>query len=90
MINPFIGQSQTQLETWLAEAQKDLAQGKTTSYAMGGDVSKSSAIQMTPMQRIQKLLEALHVLDPDTYPASSIRRVSRTRISVYGTTDQTS
>ena len=82
-INPFIGVTQAQLERWLADAQADLAAGKTLSSYGSGDVSGSKLIQMTPLQRIEKLLYALYLLDPTTYPLASIKRVTRTRVEIY-------
>lgn len=86
-LNPFIGQSREQLETWLASAQTDLAAGKTLSSYGSGDVSGSKQVQMTPLERIEKLLYALYLIDPDTYPLASIRRVTRTQVNVYSRTD---
>jgi hypothetical protein len=82
-LNPFLGETRANLESWLAIARKDLALGKTVSSAGAGDVNTANQIQMTPLQRIELLLRALNSIDPVTYPATSIRRVTRTQVTVY-------
>lgn len=86
-LNPFIGQSREQLETWLTSAQADLAAGKTLSSYGAGDSSASKQVQMTPLERIEKLLYALYLIDPDTYPLTSIKRTNRTQVQVYNRWD---
>ena len=81
-MNPFIGQEQAQLETWLEEAQRQLAEGTTPQSIGAGDFSSTDFVQGNPQDRIALLLEALHLLDPQTYPATATRRVTRTRIRI--------
>jgi len=82
--NPFIGRSQEWLEAALQEAQEDYQLGKTTSGVNAGDAGSSKVVQMLPIERIKAILKALYILDPDTYPATSINRVTRTQVQVYG------
>lgn len=87
-MNPFIGRSRDQLETDLARAQDDLAAGKTVSSINTGDFASGKQVQLTPQRRIEYILRALHAIDPDTYPASEISRVSRTQVRMpAGDTD---
>jgi hypothetical protein len=58
----------TQLETWLATAQREQAEGASISYAMAGEVASGMKVSVTPERRIEQLLEALNVYDPDNYP----------------------
>jgi hypothetical protein len=81
-VNPFTGQPQAQLEIWLAEAQRQLAEGTTPQSILAGDFSSTDFVQGNPEDRIAKLLEALNRLDPLTYPAADTRRVTRTRVRV--------
>lgn len=82
-MNPFIGQSQETLEAWLREAQEDLAAGKTITSAGAGDTRFDNQVSGSPEKRIEQLLRALNLLDPVTYPATEIRRATRTRIEVF-------
>lgn len=72
----FVNVSQEQLETWLAEAQADLAAGKTVTSAAAGDASSSNRVDKTPLARIELLYKELNLRDPDTYPLSKIARQS--------------
>lgn len=71
-MNYLIGQSQAQLEAELAKAQADFLAGKTTISVSAGDANTSKQVNMSIERRIQQILKALHILDPDTYPASSV------------------
>lgn len=86
--NPFIGRSQEWLESELEKAQEDYAAGKTTSSINAGDAGSSKVVQLTPEQRIRLLLKALNLLDSTLYPDSSIRRVTRTQVQVYGNVNE--
>jgi len=79
--NPFVGWSQTKLESALADAQQEFAEGKSLASVSAGDGSASKAIQMTPTTRIRKILLALHRLDPVTYPIADIVPTTTTHVS---------
>lgn len=81
-LNPFIGQPRAQLETWLRDAQTDLALGKTITDAGAGDTNFRNEVACDPIERIEDLLYALFLIDPVTYPASKIARVTRTQVFV--------
>ena len=72
--NIFVGRSQAWLETQLKLAQADYAAGKmVTSYGEADvNVGKMEIVKIE--DRIDQLLYALHLIDPGTYPATSIRR----------------
>ena len=84
-MDPFIGWTKTQLETALLAAQNDLASGKTISEADSGNARAKQQVQSNAIDRIRRILTALNLLDPTNYPISSIKRISRTRLVVYGT-----
>ena len=71
-VNYLIGQSQANLEAELAKAQADFMAGKTTINVSAGDASSGKQVNMSVERRIQQLLKALHILDPDNYPATSV------------------
>ena len=75
--NPFVGKSQTWLETELEKAQSDLASGASTISGGEGTVQFGKMLHQSPQVRIEQLLRALYALDPDTYPLSSITRATR-------------
>lgn len=77
-INYFLGQSRQQLESALAERQAELLAGKTVTRIAAGDADATSAITLPTTKVIEMILSALNLIDPDTYPASSIRRIDRT------------
>lgn len=81
--NPFIGQLRPQLETWLREAQEDLASGATLTAAGAGDTNVQRRVNIEPEKRIELLYRALNAIDPETYPLSAITRVTRTKIEVF-------
>jgi hypothetical protein len=83
-VNVFFGIPQATLETWLRDAQADLAAGKTLVSYSTGDTSGSKIVQSSPQTRIELILRALYLIDPESYPASSVSRVTRTRIRVFG------
>lgn len=78
--NPFIGLSQTRLESELAQAQSDLLAGKATIDARSGEVMIRSQPDISLQQRIRLILRALNLIDPQTYPADQISPDSQTRI----------
>ena len=78
-INYFIGWSQQDLEEALREAQEDLAQGKSTIAAQGGDSRIGSQVDLSAQERIKMILKALNLLDPDTYPIASVSSINTTR-----------
>jgi hypothetical protein len=80
-LNYFIGKSQAWLETELAKAQAEYAEGKSLVQASGGDASASKQLAMSLERRIQQILRALYLLDPATYPADSVIPVRQTRAS---------
>ena len=86
-MNPFLGQTQTQLEIWLREAQEALATGRTPQSINAGDFGSTDFVQGNAEYRISQLLEALNLLAPETYPSSLTRRVTRTKIKVAADTD---
>jgi len=79
-LNYFIGKSQVWLEEQLASAQADAAAGKITTSVTTGDLSTGKQVQDDIATRIQRLLYALYLLDPTTYPLANIRRVTRTKV----------
>jgi hypothetical protein len=83
MVNYFIGQSQADLETALAQAQDDLKAGKTIVQAHSGDTYAQEQVSIDIYSRIEQILHALSLLDPVTYPPAQVRRVARTRIRIY-------
>jgi len=78
-INYFIGWTQQQLEIELQAAQEDLAAGKSTIAAQGGDSRIGSQVELAPQERIKLILKALNALDPDNYPIADITSVNLTR-----------
>jgi hypothetical protein len=81
-INYFIGKTRTWLETELSKAQAEFAAGVVVTGAGSGDVHADSEIQVNVRERIERLLYALYLIDPDDYPASSFQRVTRTKMIV--------
>jgi hypothetical protein len=79
-LNYFIGKSQVWLEEQLASAQADAAAGKITTSDTTGDLSTGKVVQDDITTRIQRLLYALYLLDPTTYPLTNTRRTTRTRV----------
>lgn len=77
--NPFLGWTQTQLETALAAAQADYARGKTITRADVPGVSAYSQLEQTIVERIRVILVALNKLDSVTYPSDQIAQASTTR-----------
>ena len=82
-VNYFAGKTQVWLETQLERAQSDMAAGKTITSVSSGDVASGKQIETNTKERIERLLYALSLLDPDTYPMASSVRTTRTRIVVY-------
>ncbi len=82
-VNYFAGKTQTWLETQLASAQADFAAGKTRTSVTSGDVASGSQIEVSVKERIERLLYALYLIDPDTYPLASVSRISRTKLVAY-------
>ena len=80
-INYFIGWAQADLEAELRAAQEDLAAGKATISAQGGDTRVGSAVERSAEERIRLLLRALSALDPEAYPPESINPITSTRAS---------
>lgn len=78
-INYFFGWQRADLETALREAQGDLAAGKTTISARGGQSQVGSAVDIPPQERIRLLLQALRAVAPEDYPASGTSSISTTR-----------
>ncbi len=78
--NPFLGQSQEDLESLLQKAQADFARGKIITRATVPGMDVTSSIEMTTLERIRLILVALNKLDPDTYPADQISQATTTRI----------
>lgn len=71
-MNYYIGKSQAWLEAELEKAQAEFAAGKVVTGASAGDASTNKQVSMSLERRIQQILKALHLLDPDTYPAESV------------------
>ena len=80
-INYFIGWSVADLEGELRIAQEDLAAGKATTASGAGDASTQMLVQKQAEARIEMLLKALSLLDPEKYPSDSITRITSTRAS---------
>lgn len=78
-MNIFLGKSQSWLEAELAKAQADAAAGKITIRVSTPGVSADKMQEMSIISRIEQLLWALNALDPTTYPAASIKRITRTK-----------
>lgn len=78
--NPFIGQTQEQLESALQKAQADLLAGKTVTRADVPGISVYNQLEQTITERIRLILVALNKLDPTTYPADQIAQASTTRV----------
>ena len=79
--NPFLGQSQAQLETALAYAQADLASGKATTEVMSAGSGGRMQVDTSLIERIRLILSALNKLDPTTYPADQVAMATQTRAS---------
>ena len=77
--NPFIGWTQTDLETELRRAQEDYAAGKTINSNRSGDVAKTEQIEASALTRIRQILLALNALDPVAYPIEKIAPANRTK-----------
>ena len=80
-LNYFLGWAKKDLEAALRLAQEDLAAGKDTTSAGAGDAHVSSKIEMTPQARIEMILKALNVLDPETYPIDQITAIRQARVA---------
>lgn len=79
--NPFLGWSQTELETELVLAQTDLAQGKTTTQAGDGNVMVKSQISARPETRIRLIYLALNKIVPGTYPIADITPITTAKVT---------
>ena len=86
--NPFIGSFWTEerLEFALQAAQKDLADGKTTTQAGDGNVLIKGQVSARPETRIRLLLLALNRLNPTSWPMEDIVPITTARV-VFGTTN---
>lgn len=80
-LNYFIGWSVEELEAELRLAQEDLAAGKATISAGAGDANTASRVDKSAEARIEMILKALNLLDPERYPSASITRITRTTVS---------
>ena len=80
-INYFIGQTQESLETQLAAAQEELATGKHAASVSVGESSFTFEQELSLTKKIEMLLRALNLLDPDTYPIDQITPTTRARIA---------
>ena len=80
-MNPFFGQSRVQLETWLADAQSELATGKTITAWSGEDSHNENQAwrQLHPERRIVLLFQELNRQYPIDYPIQNTLHVSRTK-----------
>ncbi len=78
-LNYFIGWSQGDLEAELRAAQEDLAAGKVLTQNRAGEAGSSSQVDQSAQQRIQLILKALNLLDPETYPLDQVTAVTTTR-----------
>jgi hypothetical protein len=72
--NYFIGWSQEQLAASLRKVQAEIASGKRITSWGSGDTNVSKQGTTSPEEAHDRILYALHILDPATYPLSSIRR----------------
>jgi dihydropteroate synthase len=79
--NPFIGRSLPDLECDLKAAQDDLAAGKTIISSGVGETRKGEKIDVSPTERIRRILVALHRIDPKKYPVCDISPDRQTRVS---------
>jgi hypothetical protein len=77
----FIGWDQTDLETELRKAQKELAAGKTITGTGAGDTNTNKAVQIEILARIEMILAKLSLLDPVTYPPASVNPTRVTKIA---------
>lgn len=77
--NYFIGWNQQDLEAELRSAQEDLAAGKSTIAAQGGDSRIGSQVDLSAQERIKLILKALNAIDPTTYPLASVSAITTTR-----------
>lgn len=82
-LNYFIGKTEAWLEAQLGLAQEDLAAGRVVTRVSAGDTESGETIEVNVKERIEMLLNALNALNPTDYPASSVRRVRRTRVQMY-------
>lgn len=78
-INYFIGWSVAELEAELRLAQEDLAAGKATIQSAAGDASTQSRVDKSTESRIEMILKALNLKDPEKYPADQITRITSTK-----------
>ena len=74
----FPGWSQERLEQKLDQVLEDLASGKTTTSWGAGDTSASKQVIRSLDAVRDELLNDLSILDPVSYPAADVRRVSVT------------
>lgn len=79
-MNYFIGRSQEWLEKQLAARQQELAAGKTVTSVTAGDTSAAKTTQLSIIECIRMLLQALSLLDVATYPVASITPITETRV----------
>jgi len=78
----FPGRGQQWLEARLLRIQEDIAAGKRlTSWGAGGD-SASRQVEVSALEVQRMLLNDLYLIDPDTYPIDSLRRI-RSTVAVF-------
>lgn len=76
-VNCYIGKSQEWLEEKLAALQEEKASASRVIASSGADTY--GQFQVTNIDKeIEQILTALNALDPDKYPSTQIRRVTRT------------
>ena len=80
-INYFIGWSVKDLEAELRLAQEDLAAGKQIIQSGAGDANMQNRVEKSAESRIQAILKALNLLDPEKYPAAQIRAITMTQVA---------
>lgn len=78
MFNPFIGWSKTDLEIALRAAQNEYAAGVQIASVGAGDTNVSGSVQVTILERIRQIYQALFLIDPVTYPIDKITPIDRT------------
>lgn len=76
-----LNRSREELETELANVQKELMGGQTVSGWTVGDSSATRNVWLSlpPGARLRAIAEALSILDPTTYPPDFVTAITQTR-----------
>lgn len=85
----FPGKKQDWLVARLDEVMDEQASGKVVTAWGAGDSNFSKQLDpaLSVDVRMARLLNDLGIIDPDTYPPGSYRRVTRTQTAIYDRED---